>query len=95
MLIRVLFTGSYDIVDNKKRNKIANLLKDYGERVQYSVFEANLTKNMLDRMRQEVLEYISHEEDSLRIYTLCEGCQKKVEVYGIGKVTEDEDVIVV
>jgi len=42
-----------------------------------------------------ILEYVSQEEDSFRIYRLCEGCQKRVEVYGIGKVTEDEDVIVI
>lgn len=86
---------SYDIVDDKKRARVANILKDYGERVQYSVFEANLTKNMFDRMLKEVLKYIADREDSLRIYQLCEECQKKVKIYGIGKITEDEEVIVI
>ncbi|RJP64442.1 MAG: CRISPR-associated endonuclease Cas2, partial [Candidatus Abyssobacteria bacterium SURF_17] len=30
---------SYDVSNNKKRSKIADILKDYGHRVQYSVFE--------------------------------------------------------
>lgn len=85
---------SYDIVDNKKRNKVANILEDYGTRVQYSVFECNLTKKLLGKMMDEVLKYINVDEDSLRIYEICEGCKPKIKVYGKGKVTEDEEVIV-
>ena len=33
---------TYDIKDDKKRNKVCNILKDYGNRVQYSVFECYL-----------------------------------------------------
>jgi CRISPR-associated protein Cas2 len=29
----------YDVVDDRRRNRIFKLLKDYGRRVQYSVFE--------------------------------------------------------
>lgn len=46
-------------------------------------------------MASRLKRAIQEEEDSLRIYQLCEGCQKRVEVYGIGTITEDEDVIVI
>ncbi|RKY67547.1 MAG: CRISPR-associated endonuclease Cas2 [Candidatus Latescibacterota bacterium] len=47
---------SYDIVDDKTRNKIAKTLLDYGTRVQYSVFECVLTKEQLHRLEQELTE---------------------------------------
>ena len=37
------FVVSYDISDDKRRTKIHNTLKSYGQRVQYSVFECDLT----------------------------------------------------
>lgn len=86
---------SYDIVDNKKRTRIANIMEDYGTRVQYSVFECNLTNKMLDKMIDEVLRYTDAEADSLRIYEICEGCKSKIRIYGKGEITEDEEVIVV
>lgn len=88
---------SYDIVDDKKRNKVANLLEDYGKRVQYSVFECRLNKKLFDRAIKEILPFIDEEVDSLRVYWLCERCVKEIKVYGIREVSkeEEEDVIVV
>jgi len=86
---------SYDIVDDKTRNKIAKTLLDYGTRVQYSVFECVLTKEQLHRLEQELTELYDPREDTIRIYTLCENCLSKVHVLGLGKLTEDEDVYVV
>ena len=37
----------YDIVNNKQRVKMANLLSSYGTRVQKSAFEARLSKNSI------------------------------------------------
>ncbi len=34
-----LYTIAYDIPDDTRRVKLANLLKSYGERVQLSVFD--------------------------------------------------------
>ncbi len=39
----------YDIVDNKRRNKVIKMAKEYGlSRVQKSVFLGNITKNRID-----------------------------------------------
>src|SRR6185436_13646804 len=37
--VAMLILVSYDIPDDRRRTKLANALKDFGERVQYSVFE--------------------------------------------------------
>ncbi|MFW5443046.1 MAG: CRISPR-associated endonuclease Cas2 [Methylococcaceae bacterium] len=35
---------AYDISDHRQRRSIFNLLKDHGQRVQFSVFECELSK---------------------------------------------------
>lgn len=86
---------SYDIVDDKKRLRVAKLLKSYGERVQKSVFECRLDDRLYLKMKREVEKIIDWEEDGVRYYTLCAGCLRNVDISGIGFVREDEDVIIV
>ena len=86
---------SYDIVDDKKRLRIAKLMKNYGERVQKSVFECHLDERRFLKMKQEIEKVIDWDEDSIRFYTLCAGCVKNINISGIGFVREDEDVVVV
>lgn len=86
---------SYDIVDDKKRLRVAKLLKSYGERVQKSVFECRLDDRLYLKMKREVEKTIDWEEDGVRYYILCAGCLKNVDISGIGFVREDEDVIIV
>lgn len=86
---------SYDISDDNKRRKIAEILKDYGARVQYSVFECNLDKKQLRKMIEELLSHIDREQDSLRVYHLCESCISKLEVYGSYQPLDESEWIVI
>lgn len=86
---------SYDISDDGKRKKIAEILKDYGARVQYSVFECNLDKRQLKQMIEELKSHIDIERDSIRIYYLCEICKGKLETYGSYHPLDEKDWIVV
>lgn len=73
---------SYDIKDDKRRSKMADLLLNYGQRVQYSVFEAFLDSAQLDTILEQAQPLLNPEEDSLRIYPLCRACHPKVKVCG-------------
>ncbi|MEO0091515.1 MAG: CRISPR-associated endonuclease Cas2 [candidate division WOR-3 bacterium] len=86
---------SYDVTDNKRRNKICNTLKNYGKRVQFSVFECLLENKDLMRLKTRLLKLIKEDEDKLRIYQLCENCKRNILTYGTIKVTEDEEVYIV
>jgi len=46
-----LIVVAYDIIDDKRRNRVAKTMEDYGTRVQYSVFECVLEeeKGMSER----------------------------------------------
>ena len=86
---------SYDITNNKRRTKIAKIMLDFGARVQYSVFECNLTDKQIETMRKKIIHVISAEEDTVRFYALCAACKTRVEVHGTGKITEDEAFIII
>ena len=89
------FIVSYDIVDDKRRTKLAKKLCHFGKRVQFSVFEGNLSNEQLKTMEQKILPYINKKEDSLRIYKLCQNCVDSIKSYGIKKGWEEDDVIVI
>ena len=86
---------SYDVTSDRRRNRISRTLLDYGTRVQYSVFECNLTAKQLSELEQRLLKVYDEAEDTIRIYRLCKGCLKAVRAHGRGKVTEDEEVYIV
>ena len=79
---------SYDISDDKKRSKVANLLEDYGQRVQYSVFECRLDEQTFQQLVHKLKPFAAGNEDSIRVYRICQACLKKVILLGKGEITE-------
>ena len=86
---------SYDMPDDRRRNRVCKLLKDYGERVQYSVFECLLDEEGLQRMKRAVRKVIRPRVDRVRYYYLCQGCLKKVEITSGVEVLSEEETMVV
>lgn len=89
----MFYIVSYDIPNNKTRNKIAKIMLDFGARVQYSVFECNMDDKLLEKMTQKISKLIS-DKDSVRIYALCGKCDKLVKILGTGEVSKDKDVYI-
>ena len=85
----MFYVVTYDIPCDRRRSKLHKKLKDYGEPVQYSVFECNLSPKQKLSMTKAIRAHISHKEDRVRIYALCSGCKKSVNIIGKGKITED------
>ena len=81
----------YDIVDNKRRNKMVKCLDAYGVRVQKSAFEALLNRRQYEKMLRESSILIDEAVDSLRVYVL----DDIIDVYtwGIGERKETDCVI--
>jgi CRISPR-associated protein Cas2 len=74
---------------------VAKTLKDCGERVQFSVFEARLRPAEAEKLRERLEKLIDPSEDSVRIYQLCETCASKIRVVGQGIMTEDPEFIII
>ena len=43
---------SYDITDDRRRNRIVKTLLDYGDRIQYSVFCCQVNRRELHRLKE-------------------------------------------
>jgi len=91
----MLYLVSYDIVDTKQRTKLAKKLLNFGRRVQYSVFECDLTGEQLAELKKQALPFVDLEKDSLRIYRLCENCLQNLESFGVKKGWEDDEGVTV
>ena len=88
----MLILVSYDIPDDRRRTRLAHTLKDFGQRVQYSVFECLLAEDEVAHLSARVAKLTDPAEDSVRIYRLCANCEARIEIQGLGKVTEDPEI---
>lgn len=73
----------YDTPCARRRNRIAKAVESCGFRVQYSVFEADLTPAMKRDLVRLIEREIEVGEDSVRIYPICESCAAKIRVAGV------------
>jgi CRISPR-associated protein Cas2 len=86
---------SYDIASDKRRAKVAKVLEAFGDRVQQSVFECDLSAAQLARLRERLARHLLNTEDSVRIYPLCGGCVGRLQVMGTGARPAHDSVVCV
>jgi len=80
---------AYDIHDDARRRRLAQLLEGYGERVQKSVFECHLDLRTLNALRRRLTRLVDPETDRLRIYRLCPKDGRQVQWDGRGQPPQD------
>jgi CRISPR-associated protein Cas2 len=73
------YVVAYDISNDKRRTKLSDLLGTYGVRVNYSVFEIELSEAKREKLLLEIEQkkLIHKKYDTLRFYHLCENCVVK------------------
>jgi CRISPR-associated protein Cas2 len=79
---------SYDISNDRVRNKVMKTLRDFGSHVQYSVFECRLKKQEIRQLKSR-LSQIINPTDSIRIYYLCKEDVNRTEFLGRGDLTPE------
>jgi len=85
----------YDIKDDRTRTRVCNTLKNYGSRIQLSVFECHLGRKEYEKMKEEVKRLLDLEEDLVRFYRLCKDCFSRGELLGEGSFTEELDIYLI
>ena len=78
---------TYDIntetpAGQKRLRKVAKACQDYGQRVQYSVFECLVDSAQLTQLKHRLTELIDVEKDSLRFYHLGDRWSDRVDHVG-------------
>ena len=81
----MIYLISYDIGNDRIRNKIARILESVGIRLQKSVFSVKCEPYKLKKLLNEI-ERLIKEDDSVIVFKLCKGCEAN-SIY-IGKSVE-------
>lgn len=63
--MRSSYLVCYDICDDKRLRRVFKTMRGYGDHLQYSVFECQLTPADLVRLRAELSAIIHHGEDQV------------------------------
>ena len=90
---------SYDVATTdsegqRRLRRVAKICKDYGQRVQYSVFECLVDPAQWTRLRGRLEDVIKPSEDSLRFYFLGANWQKRVEHIGAKPAFDQEGPLI-
>lgn len=84
----MFFLICYDVstvtLEGRRRlRKVAQLCKNFGQRVQQSVFECDLGENQWAVLRPALLEILDPTQDSLRFYRLGDYPSDRTEHHGL------------
>jgi len=63
--MRKTYLVTYDICDPKRLRKVFGTLRDFGDHLQYSVFECQLDEADLARCRRALNDLIHHTQDQV------------------------------
>lgn len=95
----MLVLVSYDVatVDKagaRRLRRVAKICQNFGQRVQYSVFECVVEPAQWTMMRQQLIEVVDEEQDSLRFYFLGANWKKRVEHVGAKEAVDMEGPLI-
>ena len=85
----------YDLTDDRRRERVAKALLDYGKRIQHSVFLAHLDEELLERMMRRLRGLIDESEDRVHVFSLCGACEGKVVAMGTAELPKDPEFFII
>jgi CRISPR-associated protein Cas2 len=96
--MRTSYLVCYDICDDKRLRRVFKTMRGYGDHLQYSVFECQLTASDLVRLRDDLSQIIHHVHDQVLFVNLgpAEGRGERV-ITALGKpyISVDAPCIIV
>ncbi len=89
---------SYDVARDEKGEKrlrhVAKICENYGQRVQYSVFECLVDPAQWVELKSKLISEINPKYDSLRFYSLGAEWERKVEHIGAKAALNPQGVLI-
>ena len=83
MLMLVTYdVATSDTAGRRRLRRVARLCQDYGQRVQYSVFECQVDPAQWATLRAQLIDRIDKNSDSLRFYRLGANWRPRIEHIG-------------
>ncbi len=95
MDVLVAYDVNTETKDGRRRlRRVAVVCKDFGQRVQYSVFECNVNEAQYESLKARLLDVLNEDEDNLRLYRLRSPREKTIECYGRDSYVSYDDPLV-
>lgn len=95
MMILITYDVSTETRAGRRRlRRVARLCQDYGQRVQYSVFECQIDPAQWATLRSRLIDEINESTDSLRFYRLGANWRGKIEQVGAKPAYDPEGPMV-
>lgn len=95
MLVLVTYDVNTQTPAGRKRlRRIARACLDYGQRVQYSVFECEVDPAQWTALRARLVDAFDESTDSLRFYFLGANWKRRIEHLGAKPATDFDDVLI-
>jgi CRISPR-associated protein Cas2 len=96
----MLVLVSYDVSTTdpggpKRLHRVAKVCQNYGQRVQFSVFECIVDPAQWAVLKHRLTDLIEEDLDSLRFYYLGSNWRRRVEHVGVNKSFDQEGPMVV
>ncbi len=96
MFVLVSYDMAVSSPGGKRRlRRVAKACKDYGQRVQFSVFECIVDPAQWAVLKDRLIKEIKPESDSLRFYYLGSNWERKVEHVGAKVAIDQEGVLII
>jgi len=80
----------YDIASPHRRVRVAKVLEQYGDRIQKSVFQLDVSPVKAKEIKDALLTIMAEKEDSLLILPICKTCFENTVSAGIGSLLKYE-----
>ena len=96
MMVLVSYDVSFEDPGGARRlRRIAKTCENYGQRVQYSLFECVVDPAQWTLLKHRLLEEMDEERDSLRFYFLGANWKNRVEHHGAKQGYEPDGLLLV
>jgi len=79
----------------KRLRKVATICKNYGQRVQLSVFECRVNQSQYESLRAQLVDAIEPKLDSLRFYKLASDRSQCLESFGRDNYIDFDEPLIV
>jgi CRISPR-associated protein Cas2 len=91
---------TYDVGDTESKagqrrlRRVATICKNFGQRVQFSVFECEISEAQFETMKAQLLKTIDKNLDNLRFYKLIGSRDRAVEAYGVDRYIDFNEPLI-
>ncbi len=94
MMVVVAYDVNTETPEGRRRlRRVADCCLDYGQRVQYSVFECLVDATQWAKLRGRLLAAVDPAEDSLRFYYIGDKWRTRIEHVGTKPVKDPEGLL--